>query len=99
MAKTRAQLNKSIRQEALREQLAAQGHEQHIVEILGKVSKLKGDDLTSVELQRCKLIVDTKLALLKKYLPDVKQVELTGADGDPIMISNSFNFIPVGSED
>lgn len=81
MAKTRAQLNKAIRQEALRDQLAAQGHEQHIVEILDKVNKLAGDDLTSVEIQRCKLIVDTKLSLLKKYLPDVKQVELSGPDG------------------
>ncbi|MBL4940923.1 MAG: hypothetical protein JKY81_04595 [Colwellia sp.] len=98
MAKTRAQENRAIRQEALREQLAAQGHHQHVIEILDKTAALTGEELTSLELQKNKLIIDTKLALMKKYLPDVKQVELVGEAGAPIELSSSFEFIPVGSD-
>ena len=99
MAKTRAQINRAVRQEALREQLAAQGHHQHVIEILEQTAKLSGEELTSLELQKNKFIVDTKLALMKKYLPDVKQVELVGEAGEAIKTGSSFNFIPVGAED
>ena len=37
--------------------------------------------------------------LLKKTLPDLKQIEITGEDGGPIKTSSTFNFIPVGSDD
>ena len=99
MAKTRAQINRAVRQEALREQLAAQGHHQHVIEILEQTAELSGEELTSLELQKNKFIVDTKLALMKKYLHDVKQVELVGEAGEAIKTVSSFNFIPVGAED
>ena len=99
MAKTRAQENRAIRQEALRERLAAQGHHQHVIEILEQTARLSGDELTSLELQKNKFIVDTKLALMKKYLPDVKQVELVGEAGAPIEVASTFKFTPVGSKD
>jgi len=83
MAETRAQSNKRIRQDALREQLASQGHVQHVVDIIGDLQKPDGD-FSSLDLQRNKLIIDTKLALIKKYLPDVKQIEMTGIDGDAL---------------
>ena len=98
MAETRAQSNKRIRQEALREQLASQGHVQHVVDMLTELAK-PGVEYTSLELQKSKLIIDTKLALIKKYLPDPKQVELSGEDGGAIKTSSTFNFIPVGSDD
>ena len=87
---TRANKNKAIRQQALRDQLSAQGHVQHVVDILGKVENLSGEALTSLELQKNKLVLDTKLALIKKYLPDIKMIEMTGADGGAITTDNRF---------
>jgi hypothetical protein len=75
MAATNAAKNRKLRQDALREQLAAQGHVQHVVDILTELSE-QADEITSLELQKKKLIIDTKLSLIKKYLPDTKQVEL-----------------------
>ena len=80
MAKTRAQLNRGIRQEALREMLAAQGHEQHIVELLGKIQNLD-IEIDAHDLNRYKVVLDSKFKLLNKYLPDVRTTELTGAGG------------------
>lgn len=75
MAANNAAKNRKIRQDALREQLAAQGHVQHVVDLLNKLTE-REDEIPALELQKNKLIIDTKLALIKKYLPDTKQVEL-----------------------
>lgn len=83
MAETRAQANRKVRQEALREQLEAQGHVQHVVDILDKVN----DPAVSIEsdmLQRHKLVIDTKLKLINKYLPDLKSVEHSGDSENPV---------------
>lgn len=77
---TRAQRNRAIRQDALREQLAAGGHLQHVIEVAGKLS----DPANVIEpdmVQRYKIVIDTKLKLINKYLPDLKNVELTTEDG------------------
>ena len=81
MGMTRAQMNKSVRQKALREQLEGQGHVQHVVEILNKIS-----DLDSMDLQRLKVVVDTKLKLITKYLPDLKSVEHSGDEDSPVQV-------------
>jgi hypothetical protein len=77
MPETRAQLNRKVRQEALREQLKSQGHIQHVVEI---VDKLRDPtcDIEADMVQRYKYAVDTKLKLINKYLPDIKAVEVEG---------------------
>jgi len=97
MAQTRAATNKAIRQEALREQLAGQGHVQHVVEIARKLN----DQVLSLEsshIQAYKAAADIHLKLINKYLPDLKSTELTGADGGDIAVSHSiFEFIPVGN--
>jgi len=77
MAANKAATNRKVRTEALRDQLANQGHVQHIIDIVGKVED-GGEDFSSLDLQRYKLVIDTKLALIKKYLPDLKQVEIEG---------------------
>ena len=71
---TRANANRKVRQEALRDQLTTQGHVQHIVEILDKLSDLD-TELDQLMLARYKLVLDTKLKLINKYLPDLKQSE------------------------
>lgn len=86
MAKTRAQLNRAVRQEALREQLAQQGHVQHVVEIAEKLSNLD-DALDSNEVNRLKIVIDTKLKLMNKYIPDLKSTEITGDGGDQLVIT------------
>ena len=85
MGMTRAQMNKSVRQKALREQLEGQGHVQHVVEILNKISDLDSN-LDSMELQRLKVVVDTKLKLITKYLPDLKSVEHSGDEDNPLQV-------------
>ena len=75
--KTRAAENKAIRQEALREQLRAQGHVQHVVEISTKLANLD-IDLEQNEIQRLKAAADIKLKLIAKYAPDLKAVEHSG---------------------
>ena len=74
---TRASLNRKVRQEALRDQLQAQGHVQHVVEILDNLRN-EEHKLADDMLPRLKLVVDTKLKLIGKYLPDLKQTEIEG---------------------
>lgn len=76
MAKTRAQQNRAIRQEALREQLAAQGHHEYVLEIARKLRE--PDEDTNV--QALKAAADIHLRLVDKYLPGLKSIEHSGGD-------------------
>ncbi len=69
--------NKRMRQENLRDQLAAQGHVQHVIDI---VDELNNDekDMDQLVVQRKKIVIDTKLKLIGKYLPDLKAIEVEG---------------------
>jgi len=86
MAATRAQENKRIRQEALREQLQAQGHVQHVVDILDKLSNPEVE-IDAAMVGRYKITLDTKLKLIDKYLPTEKPTTLegTGDDGEIVI--------------
>lgn len=77
MAATKAALNKRIRQEALREQLSAQGHVQHVVDNIKKMEE-QGAAMEGQELQAIKYATDTRIKLIGKYLPDLKAVEIEG---------------------
>ena len=83
MAKSRADENRQIRREELRKKLAAGGHLQHVVEISDKLCGLDSK-LDATQVNRLKAAADIKLALIKKYLPDIKQTEITGEDGGPV---------------
>ncbi len=89
MAETRAQLNRKVRQEALREQLSSQGHVQHIIDMVDKIREpthVLADDM----LARYKIAIDTKLKLIVKYLPDLKATEFTGEGGEPLGIEITY---------
>ena len=86
MGTTAANKNRSVRKEALREQLCAQGHVQHVVDILDEIKDLR-KDLDQQDLARYKVVLDTKLKLISKYLPDLKSVEHTGDEDAPIAIA------------
>ena len=83
--KSIAQQNRQVRQAALREQLEKQGHLQHVIVLLEKIEKLE-DELNATELQRLKLVIDTKLKLMNKYIPDLKAVEMTGEGGGELTV-------------
>lgn len=74
---TRGQQNKRVRQDKLREQLAAQGHVQHVIDIASKLSKLD-KELDSLQIQRLKAAADIKRGLINKYLPDLKSTQVEG---------------------
>lgn len=76
------QVAKRIQQDELRERMSNQEHIRHIDVILDEM--MATDDMSSTQIQKNKVIIDTKLALIKKYLPDLRQVEITGADGGPV---------------
>lgn len=85
MAKTRAQQNRAMRQEQLRELLASQGHLQHILDLCTKLSELD-NELDAIEVSRLKHVIDTKLKLVNKFLPDLKNVELANDGGGQLTI-------------
>lgn len=96
MGETRAQSNRRIRQQALREQLAAQKHVEKVVDSIDKLQNLD-DELDAVEVQRLRAAIDSRLKLVNKYLPDQKEVfnEHTGEDGEPIKVTQDIVFEPV----
>lgn len=83
---TRAQENKAIRQEALRDQLSNQGHLQHIVELHKELHDL-ATDLDPVQVQRLRAVLDSKHKLLDKYLPTEKPSEIVASVDGNIQIS------------
>lgn len=85
MAATKAALNRKIRQEAIREQLSKQKHIEKVVDNIKKMEE-QGASMEAVELQALKAATDTRLKLIDKYLPGLKQSELevTGSDGEDL---------------
>jgi len=77
MARTEVNLSRQIRQESLRELLEKQGHLQHILKLADDLAGLD-TELDALQIQRLRAVIDTKLKLLNKYLPDLKAVEVSG---------------------
>lgn len=76
-----ANKNRAMRQEALRESLEAGGHIQHVLDICKDLNDL-AIEMDSTAVQRKRAVIDTKLKLIGKYLPDTKSVELSNKDGE-----------------
>lgn len=72
---TRANANRRLRQDALRDQLSNQGHIQHVSDIVKELND-PSIEFDQLMVQRKKIVIDTKLKLIAKYLPDVKQQEI-----------------------
>ena len=86
MAMTRAQTNRKIRQDSLREQLANQKHIEQGVESIKKLEELD-TEMDSVSVSRIKGAIDSRIKLVSKYLPDLKSIELSGDEENPIQIA------------
>lgn len=94
MAKTRAQENRAIRQENLREWLSKKCTLQHLVDNILKIEELgltvedgldpKKSQQQAFMLNKLKVANEQRIKLLSKYLPDLKAMELTGEGGGPM---------------
>ncbi len=101
MAANKAAKNRKIRQDALREQLSNQKLVEKVLDNIKKMEE-QGVSMDSTELQALRAATDTRLKLVNKYLPDLKQtdIEITGEDGNPIEVEHSvFEFVPVSNEE
>jgi hypothetical protein len=92
MAKTRAQQNRAIRQEALREQLAQQKHVEQVIDIANELAE---PTIESLDIQRLKAKADIHFKLIDKYLPSLKAMELTGDPENPVVVDNKWVLNPV----
>ena len=93
MAKTRAQENRAIRQQALREKLENTGLVQQYLETIGKIEGLDpSGDNSRFELDKLKVANEQRLKMIDKYLPSVKAVEHTGSDGSPLSVNLNVSF-------
>ena len=107
---TTKQARRAERQEDHRAQLAEQDHIQHAVDNIIKIEGLsvatKGDDeevdykdlqLNQFKLNQLKTAVDLRLKLVNKYLPDLKNTEITAEGGGAIQITEvTRTIIPSG---
>ena len=71
-SRTRSQRNRAIRQDATREQLAAKGLVQHVLELVKKIN----DATEPLEITKYKAAAEIQLKLINKFLPDLKSTEL-----------------------
>lgn len=70
---SRAEANRRIRREALRDQLEAKGLVQKVIESTDELADLEKRDMDSVQVQRLRAANDARLKLINKYLPDAKE--------------------------
>lgn len=74
---SRAQANRRVRQEALREYLQERGSLQHLFDLIEKVESLDpASDSFDKDLAKLKVSMDNRQKLLGKYLPELKATEI-----------------------
>jgi hypothetical protein len=82
MAKTAAQKNREIRQNALRDQLRSQQHLTYVVDNIGKIEQLasvgdqEGANVRAIQSSGLKTATEMRLRLIDKYLPSPKAESL-----------------------
>jgi len=88
VGQSRKQMVRQERRDTLRELLSAQGHHQHVLELLSQLTDLD-TELDSVKVQRLSKVIDTKMKIIAKYLPDDKEpqdINLGGQEDNPVGI-------------
>ena len=99
MAETRAQANRRIRQEALREQLSQQKHLEQYIDTYTKIQELDVcSDKFNNELSKLKTANEQRLKIIDKYLPSEKYMELAGDPENPIHLDNKWTIEVVSAE-
>lgn len=77
--RSRADENRRIRQEALREQLSNQGHVQHVIDLVRKVEALADQEEgepSAARIGAYRTAIDGRMKLINKFLPDLKASEI-----------------------
>jgi len=69
---SRADANRKVRIEALRDQLEAKGLVQQVIETSEKLANLD-EELDAVKVQRLRAANESRFKLINKYLPDAKE--------------------------
>lgn len=108
MAQTRAQKNRQIRQDNMREQLASKQLERYVLDGIVKIDELANlnvKDFDSFEeytaessvakdkVFMLKTAIEARLKLMNKYLPDLKQTEITGNPDAPLQAKWTVEFV------
>jgi hypothetical protein len=86
VAKTKAQLNRQMRQEGLRDFLAQQKLIEKVIEISNKLIEPE-EEYDALDIQRMRTAAELNLKLTSKFLPDLKSTELTGPEGGDLVIA------------
>ena len=84
MPQTRAQKNRQIRKDALRDYIKERGSVQYLFDLIEKIEGLNPDsDVFSNDLAKYKAALDARVKMIGKYMPDLKaqELDLTSSDG------------------
>ena len=93
---TRKANRMAIDKEALRRYLSENNRIQQVIKNIEKLEDLK-TAMEQGEITRLNSAINARLALLKKYLPDEKSIEIKNADGESFKTESTvFNFVQVG---
>ena len=89
----------AIDKEALKRYLSESNRIRQILDNIAKLEDLT-TEMEQVDVSRLNSAISARLALLKKYLPDEKSVEIKNAEGETFKSeSTTFTFVPVGVDD
>lgn len=75
MATTQKAKRMAEKREVMLEFLKERGKVQYIFDTIEKLEKLE-DDIEPAKVQRLKAAMDARIGLLKKFMPDVKALEI-----------------------
>ena len=95
--RTAKQRNQAARKEAIREQLAAYGHHQKAVDLIEKISDVEGKvdpanaNMEPMELKRYEVALKGHTDFMKKYVPDMKAVEMSQDPENPVMTEDQID--------
>ena len=86
VAKTKAQLNRQMRQEGLRDFLSKQKLIEKVIDIAQDLTD-PDKEYDALDVQRMRTAAELNLKLAAKVLPDLKSTELTGPEGGDLVIA------------
>ncbi len=78
---SRANRNREVRQDELRAKLSAGRHIEDVLDIAKKLGDLR-INLSQTDVVRLNMKANIKLAIIKKYMPDLKQQEIIIKTGE-----------------
>ena len=86
VAKTKAQLNRQMRQEGLRDFLSKQKLIEKVIDIAQDLTD-PDKEYDALDVQRMRTAAELNLKLAAKVLPDLKSTEISGPDGGDLVVN------------